>query len=228
MSSLNAPLNATTSITPASKTQASASAASSTSSSAFNQLNEQSFLKLLTAQLQHQDPTQPVQQQQLASEMAQFSTATGVNTLNGNVGNLLSAQSAGALAQASALVGKQVTTAGNALVTDANGQATGAFALSGPAQSVKVDVANAAGKQIAQVDLGTLSAGNHKFNWADGSPNQAYQFSVNATAAGGGAVTATPSSLYTVDGVKASGNSINLNLVGNPNPLALSKVQQVL
>lgn len=228
MSSLNAPLNATTSITPVSTSQGSASGASSTSSSAFNQLNEQSFLKLLTAQLQHQDPTQPVKQQQLASEMAQFSTATGVNTLNGNVSSLLSAQSAGSLARASALVGKQVTTAGNALVTDANGKATGAFALSSPAQSVQVDVANAAGKHIAKVELGALSAGNHTFNWANGSPNQAYQFSVSAAGSGGGAVSATSSSLYTVNGVKASGNSIALNLAGNPNPLALSKVQQVL
>lgn len=225
MSSLTAPLNATTSVAPDSSQS---SASSHLSTSAFNQLNEKSFLKLMTTQLQHQDPTQPVSQTQMASEMAQFSTATGIDSLNSGVNDIASAQQAGALSKAAGLVGKQVTTNGNALVTNNSGSANGAFALSGPAKDVRVTVSNADGETIDHVDLGRLGAGSHTFGWNKGSPNQAYQFSVDATDGNGAAVQSATSSLYTVNGVQSIGGAAELNLAGNSVPLALSKVQQVL
>ncbi|MGN8158771.1 flagellar hook assembly protein FlgD [Salinisphaera sp. RV14] len=228
MSVLNAPMNATTGIAPATQSTTGNGSSSSTSSSAFNQINEQSFLKLLTTQLQHQDPTQPVKEQQLAGEMAAFSTATGVNTLNNTAQGMASTQTASALSKASALVGKQVTTSGDALVTNASGHATGAFKLNSAAKNVAVNVADASGKTVGQVSLGALGAGTHTFQWANGSPNQAYQFSVAASNSGGGSVTATPASLYTVTGVQSSGGAVSLSLAGSPNSLALSNVQQIL
>lgn len=228
MSVLNSPMNATTQTTPATQTNSSSGSGSSTSTSAFNQINEQSFLKLLTTQLQHQDPTQPVKEQQLAGEMAAFSTATGIDTLNNTTQSMASTQTASALSKASALVGKQVTTRGDALVSDASGQATGAFTLNSAAKNVIVNVADASGKTVGQVSLGSLGAGTHTFKWAKGSPNQAYQFSVAGRNSSGGSVTATPSSLYTVTGVQSSGGSVSLNLAGSANSLALSNVQQIL
>lgn len=226
MSVLNAPMNATTQIKPA--TQSNSSSGSQKSTSAFNQINEKSFLKLLTTQLQHQDPTQPMKEQQLAGEMASFSTATGVNTLNKTAKHMASTQKASALSRASSLVGKQVTTKGDSLVTNSNGKATGAFKLNNAAKNVRVNVINSNGKTVGHVSLGSLGAGTHTFNWANGSPNQAYRFSVAAQSSSGGSVSATPSSLYTVTGVNSSGGSVNLNLAGSANSLALSKVQQVL
>ncbi|HYW76214.1 MAG TPA: flagellar hook capping FlgD N-terminal domain-containing protein [Gammaproteobacteria bacterium] len=228
MSALNAPLQPTTSIQPSTAATASSSGSNANSTSGLNSLNEQAFMKLLTTQLQHQDPTQPVQEQQLAAEMAQFSTATGVDTLNNNVSKLISSQQTSALAKASALIGKQVTTGGNALVTDSQGAAHGAFTLPQSAMGVRVNVVDGSGKTVDHVSLGVLGAGTHTFTWNNGSANQAYQFNVTALDSQGNAINATPSSLYTVNGVTTSGNNIELNLAGNPSPLALSQVQQVL
>lgn len=228
MSALNAPLQPTTSIQPSTASTASTSGSNTNSTTKLNTLNEQAFMKLLTTQLQHQDPTQPVQEQQLAAEMAQFSTATGVNTLNASVSKLIASQRTSTLAKASALIGKQVATAGNALVTDSKGVAQGAFTLPQSAMGVRVNVVNGSGKTVDHISLGVLGAGTHSFTWSNGSANKAYQFDVTALDSQGNAVTATPLSLYTVNGVTTSGNNIELNLAGNASPLALSQVQQVL
>lgn len=219
MSALNAPLKATATTSPAT---------SPASTASFNVLNQQEFMQLLIAQLQHQDPTNPLQQQQLASEMALFSTATGINTLNDQVTQLAAAQNASAVAMAAGLIGKQVTTSGNALVTDSKGAATGAFTLANAAKTVDVAVLDASGKTVDHVSLGTLGPGIHTFAWSNGAANQAYQFNVTALDANGNMVNATTSSLYTVSGVSASGNTVELNLAGNPVPLSLSNIQQVL
>lgn len=223
MGALTSPLQATTGVSPASSTRGSGQSAGK-----FNAFNEQDFMKLLTAQLKHQDPTSPMKEQQLASEMAQFSTATGINTLNNHTSTLISGQKAGALAKASGLIGKQVMTSGNALVSDNNGHAKGAFTLSKAASNAAVHVINGNGKEVGKVNLGSLSAGVHTFSWDSGKPNTAYRYVVEASNSQGQAVSATSSSLYTVKGVSQSGNSVSLTLADNPNPLALSQVQKVL
>lgn len=185
-------------------------------------------MKLLTAQLKHQNPTSPMKEQQLASEMAQFSTATGINTLNNHASKLLSGQKAGELAKASALIGKQVMTSGDALVSGNNGHAKGAFTLSQAATNVAVHVINGNGKEVGKVDLGGQSAGVHTFTWNNGQPNTAYRYVVEASNSQGQAVSATSSSLYTVKGVSQSGNNVSLSLADNPRSLALSQVQKVI
>ena len=50
-------------------------------------LSEQ-FMKLLVAQMQNQDPTNPMDNNQLTSQLAQFNTAAGVEKLNASVGNV--------------------------------------------------------------------------------------------------------------------------------------------
>lgn len=220
MSAFNTPLQPTTGTQP--------SSSNTTTTSTLNTLNEQAFMKLLTTQLQHQDPTHPIQEQQLASEMAQFSTATGVDTLNKNVSQLISGQNVSTLAKAAALIGKQVATSGDALVTDGQGTAGGAFSLPQSAMGVRVNVLDGSGKTVGHVSLGVLGAGTHTFTWNGGAPNQAYQFNVTALDSQGNPVNASTASLYTVNGVSTSGNNIELNLAGNPNPLALNQVRQVL
>jgi flagellar basal-body rod modification protein FlgD len=66
-------------------------------SKAGSQLTEKDFLSLLTAQLKNQDPTSPVDNAQMAAQLAQFSTVSGITdmntTLNG-ISQQLTAQTA--------------------------------------------------------------------------------------------------------------------------------------
>src|SRR5215475_10606505 len=72
----------------ASNSPSSASAASST-------LNQSDFLKLLTTQLEKQDPLNPQNPSDFAAELAQFSTASGVQALNTTLGAGSGVQAAG-------------------------------------------------------------------------------------------------------------------------------------
>src|SRR6266481_2466678 len=160
-------------------------------------LTESDFFQLLTAQLEHQDPLNPMTGDQFAAELAQFSTASGVRSLQTS----LSAQ------QAVGLVGHNIAVSGNTLLLGQSGAATGAFNLSAPANNVAVTVVDATGKAVASINLGGMAAGSQTFSWngagASGSKlaSGAYSFSVKAVGANGAAVSTTPYAVVPVTGV---------------------------
>jgi flagellar basal-body rod modification protein FlgD len=206
----------------------SAASLSSSVGGANSTLNESDFLKLLTTQLEKQDPLNPQNPSDFAAELAQFSTASGVQTLNQTLGT-------GGGVQAAGLVGKNVAVAGNALVLGANGSAQGAFNLSAAASDVKLTVTNASGSVVAVVDLGAMGAGSQNFTWTgqglDGKaqPAGTYSYSIKATSASSAAtVTATPYAVVPVTSVVVGGqNGTMLDLGGGLAPVALSAVQEV-
>jgi flagellar basal-body rod modification protein FlgD len=63
------------------------------------------FLQLLTAQLRHQDPLEPVKQEAFLQQLAQFATLEGVEKLNARFEDMLRLQE---LTQGASLVGKHV------------------------------------------------------------------------------------------------------------------------
>jgi flagellar basal-body rod modification protein FlgD len=206
----------------------STSSASTSVSGANSTLNESDFLKLLTTQLEKQNPLNPQNPSDFAAELAQFSTASGVQALNQTLGT-------GGGVQAAALVGKNVAVPGNALLVGANGSAQGAFNLSGAASDVKLTIANASGSVVSVVDLGAMGAGSQNFTWngqgLDGKPQPAgtYSYSINATSASNATkVTATPYAVVPVTSVVLGGqNGTMLDLGGGLAPVALSAVQEV-
>ena len=69
-------------------------------------VSREQFLKLLVAQLQAQDPLEPMKNQEFTSQLAQFSQLAGIEKLNANFGDLLSLQQ---VTQGAGLIGKSVT-----------------------------------------------------------------------------------------------------------------------
>ncbi len=191
-------------------------------------LTQSDFLKLLTAQLKYQTPTQPADPTQLASEFAQISTVDGINQLNTQVGAIQSSAAAAQIAEASSLVGRQVAVTGDTLVPNAAGTANGVFNLAGAAQGVTVNILAPNGKLAGTLNLGSLPAGQQSFSWDGGVPGTAYSYELAAAAANGEAVAATPYSVYTVDGVNLAAGTPTLNVAGTAAPLPVSSVITVL
>lgn len=124
------------------------------------------FLKLLVAQLNNQDPMNPLDNAQMTSQIAQINTVTGIQQLNETVKGLASQFTAQQLMQGSTMVGREVLVEGNTLSRDTEtGKASGAFDLAGSAASVTVQVLNAAGKEVGTVEMGSLPAGRYNFAW---------------------------------------------------------------
>ncbi len=128
------------------------------------------FLKLMVAQMQNQDPLNPMDNAQVTSQMAQINTVNGIQQLNTTMQSLGSQFMQMQALQGASLVGHDVVVAGNKLdFSDANGAATttgvGGFDITSPADAVKVEVLNAAGHVVDTMQLGAATAGRHSFSW---------------------------------------------------------------
>lgn len=77
-----------------------------------------SFMTLLVAQMQNQDPTNPMDNNQLTSQLAQFSTASGVQQLNSTVMAVGSLVTSMQQMNAADWVGRQVWIEGDSSVVN--------------------------------------------------------------------------------------------------------------
>jgi len=141
------------------------------------------FLRLLVAQMSNQDPLNPLDNAQVTSQMAQINTVSGIEKLNGTVAGLNRQFLQLQALQGASLVGRAVTLQGNGLHVGADGTAAGGFEIAAPADRVKVEVLNGAGRVVDTLDLGAQTTGRHGFEWTapTGAEGTAYTFRVTAT-----------------------------------------------
>ena len=91
----------------------SAAAASKASDATSTKDMAQNFLKMLTVQLQNQDPLNPMDNAQVTSQMAQINTVTGIDKLNTTMGSLMAQMQAANFMNLSGSVGKTALAAGS-------------------------------------------------------------------------------------------------------------------
>ncbi len=170
------------------------------------------FLKLLVAQMQNQDPLNPMDNAQVTSQMAQIQTVTGIEQLNTTVEGLSSQFVQLQALQGASLVGRDVIVPGNLLDID-NGTAQGGFELTSAADSVKVEILSAGGQVVDTLNLGAQTAGLHSFDWAAGTAtnDSGLRFRVTSKL-GGTTTTATALMRDSVSAVSTSGTGFALEL----------------
>ena len=194
----------------------SAVTASGTDASTLKTANEAGsadrFLKLLVAQMQNQDPLNPMDNAQVTSQMAQINTVNGIEKLNRTVESLSGQFVQLQALQGASLVGRDVVVPGNLLDIE-NGVGQGGFELTGPADAVKVEVLAPSGQVVHTLNLGAQGSGMHSFDWAAGSATNesALRFRVTATT---GSAASTPTTLMrdSVTAVTTSGTGFALEL----------------
>lgn len=149
-----------------------------------------SFLTLLVAQLKNQDPTNPMKNNELTSQLAQINTVSGIEKLNTTLGALSGQLNGSQSIQASSLIGHGVMVPGKEiLVGSEEGKvSTTPFGieLERAADKVTATISDAAGNVVRTIELGKLSAGVHSFTWdgtlADSTnvPDGAYTVAITA------------------------------------------------
>ena len=133
-----------------------------------DKLGQSDFLKLMTTQLQNQDPFAPMDNGDFIAQMAQFSTVTGIQDMNASLGKLVEEFDQARIATASNLLGHSVLVPGNIGRPDAEGELHGVLdlpeaTLSTQLNYVDVDTNNSLFKE----DLGPRAAGLVGFKWSD-------------------------------------------------------------
>jgi len=189
--------NVTNSSSVTSATSAVSAAAGSNADS------EQRFLKLLVTQLNNQDPLNPLDNAQLTSQLAQMSTVSGIEKLNTALESLLAQSGSSQVLQSAGLIGRSVLVPGQDLTVKQGSSTSFAIELSAPAESVKVNITNAAGQVVRSFDLGALPAGVKTLSWdgmgTDGAALPDGGYKINSTSgAGVGPAALTYSSVSSV------------------------------
>ena len=170
------------------------------------------FLKMLVAQMENQDPLNPMDNAQVTSQMAQINTVSGLEQVNVSVRSLNSQLLQLQALQGAALVGREVAVRGDRLaITDGVGR--GGFDLDAKAAGVTVEVLSPGGTVLGTIPMGAQAAGRHYFEWPAGKAVDADGLRFRVAALNGKeAVGLATLMLDRVQSVATAGDSLTLNL----------------
>ena len=172
------------------------------------------FLKLLVAQLNNQDPMNPMDNAQMTSQMAQINTVSGIQQVNTSIQAMAQQFASLQMLQGASMVGRDVLIPGNALNVDA-GVGKGAIELSGSASSVNIEVLTPGGQLVDTIQLGNLPAGRTSFEWDASQYTGGNNLTFKATAIEGGKAVATTSFVQSkVASVGTSNGTMTVQLKG--------------
>ena len=125
------------------------------------------FLKMLTVQLQNQDPMNPMDNAAMTSQLAALNQVDGINKLNTSVAALVAQMQSANFMNLSSSVGKTALAEGSQIYF--SGHAVGMAAkLDAPAESLKAVIRDGSGQIVNQFDFGPTPAGMNDFIWDGG------------------------------------------------------------
>jgi len=176
--------------------------------------NFDNFLMLLVAQLENQDPLEPMDTNEFTSQIVQFASVEQEIASNTNLEQLIALQRSNQAAAAVGYLGKRIEAEGNttALI---DGYAEWNYGLPENADTVELMVVDELGNQIYHTE-GSNDLGAHQFVWngLDDSGNPVadglYTLSVTATGTDGEAIATTMTVVGQVDGIETTGDSVVL------------------
>jgi flagellar basal-body rod modification protein FlgD len=140
-----------------------------------NQLGKDEFMKLLTFQLQNQDPMNPMEQSKFTGELAQFSQLEQLSNLNKKFDEANKTQGLQDKFYAASFVGKKIVTSGSSIELKNSGDPGDVlFKLDGDASKVMVRILDEKNNVMGEIWKEGMSQGSHQLRWdgvaLDGSP----------------------------------------------------------
>jgi flagellar basal-body rod modification protein FlgD len=185
----------------------------------------QTFLTLLTTQLQNQDPSSPMDPNQFTTELVQMTGVQQQLLSNQLLQQLVNSSPSSGVSSAVDLIGKQVS-ATSSTATLANGQANWTYTLPSAASAATVSVSNSLGQVVYTGTAPSFSAGANTFAWNGQSNSGAqqangnYTLSVAATDANGGTITPTIGVTGTATSVASVNGTTMVTIGGSQAPVS--------
>jgi flagellar basal-body rod modification protein FlgD len=154
---------------------------------AVSTLGSDVFLRLLVTQLQSQDPTNPLQNEDFVAQLAQFTTLEQTTSTNKLLERLIAQDTQRTQLDLVNLIGRTVVSEGDTVSLGKDDEATLAYALSGTATRVNIEVLGPNQEVIRKLTSTDFEKpGAHQVQWdglneaGDRVPEGVYQFRVKA------------------------------------------------
>jgi flagellar basal-body rod modification protein FlgD len=128
-------------------------------------LTQSDFFALLTQQLAYQDPTKPVENDQMIAQMTNFTMADGIGQLNESFKGFAESMSSNQALQASSLVGRSVLTQSDEIVFTGDTLARGNIELDKAATRMQVRIENEKGELVQSFSVDNPKVGKNDFVW---------------------------------------------------------------
>jgi flagellar basal-body rod modification protein FlgD len=185
-----------------------------------DELGQDDFLNLLIAQLQAQDPLNPLKSAEFTAQLAQFNSLEKLIDVNTHLEELKAAQLFSGNAQFVDYIGKTVTSSGNRFEMTAGESRELHYELTGDAKSVFITIFDVNGLHVRTLEAGKADSGERSYEWNgkdDGGsrvPDGIYGYEVAALDSAGNPVEAIPYARDRITGVTFQNETAYL-LAGN-------------
>ncbi len=174
------------------------------------------FLALLTTQLQNQDPLDPMKSEQFTEQLVQFSGVEQAINTNTKLDELLQIQTGNQLTGAVSYIGKTVEVVSDQLLLK-DGSSKITYGLDGKAATTTITIVNEDGETVRTVN-GNTDSGRHEFVW-DGKdnngatlPDGVYNFTVIAVGSEDQTIDTVTAAVGVVTGLEAVDGVVTLNI----------------
>jgi flagellar basal-body rod modification protein FlgD len=220
----------TTTVSPTSST-GSTSTSQSAATTGMQQIagNFDTFLQLLTTQLQNQDPLDPMDTSTFTEQLVEFASVEQQINENTNLQTLITLQQTSEATQAMQLIGSTVTVNSSTATLASGGSASWTLNSPSPATG-NVTITNSSG-QTVYTGTTSLSSGNNTYTWNGVGTNGVtwpagtYTLAVTATSATGSPVTVSSQTSGTVTAVNVSQTPPQVTVGGVSYPI--SSIQSI-
>lgn len=179
-----------------------------------NAMAQSDFLQLLITQLRYQDPMEPQDSQEFASQLAQFSSLEQLQNISGTLQEGVTADLV--LTQtinntmAATLIGKDIKAFGNNIFLEPGSDTQINFQSSAFADTAEITIRDQAGQIVQVINMQSVSKGDHSIMWdglnddGESMPQGEYNFSVEASIASGDVIATIPMMIGIIESVRYS------------------------
>jgi flagellar basal-body rod modification protein FlgD len=194
-------------------------------------LSQEDFLNLFVTQMRYQNPLEPMDNFQMATQMAQMTSTESLKSIYEAVEKLAANQTSWSNFQASGLIGKKVEYQGNGLTLEQGTVSEAYYQLASPGKAL-LQVYDGTGNLVWKSEAGFKDAAKQKFEWNGRNqqgvqlPDGPYFLQVSAVDEKGSAISATTRCVGTVNGVSLENGTSSLQ-VGR-NRVSMNEITAIL
>lgn len=191
--------------------------------------NLDTFLQLLTTQLENQNPLDPLDTNQFTQQLVEFSSVEQAVKTNDLLSGLLAANATSATATLVSYIGKTVEASGTT-TTLKSGEANWTYQLDATSPEASIFIRDQAGNVVFS-EITELKAGTHAYRWngttstGGTAPEGTYSISIDAKDGDGRNLKASTTVRGEVTGVEFDGDEPVLQV--GPSRVNLSSIKSV-